>query len=165
MTNPFMTDGDNLYAENANAALLLFTAGQTQAIIELPTDMDDGVFVESGPAKAQFMICELILEDNVGLSFDASGIELQSGTSGKAIVRVYPNILPFSNWDLIQWSSVGTVTCDIKKDMGTTLVSSDINNPCDLMEESIVGEYVDFEFTLSDGGGISFISLVFTGGI
>lgn len=167
MTNNFKDALVNkkFYAENANAALLLYSLGQTQAVIELPTDMDDGVFVDDGPAKAQFMICELILDDNVGLTTDASGIELKSGTSGKATVRVYPNILPFNCWDIVQWSNTETVTCNIKKDMGVTTVESNISNPKDLQSLDIGGEYVDFEFTLGTSAILSFVTLVFTGGI
>lgn len=165
MTNYFKTNQDGFGAEDANAAMLLYGMGETQATIALPRNLEDGVFpTNPGVVKAEFATIEIIKDDNITVTDNI--ISLASGGSGRATIRVYPNILPIKTWDLIQWSNEGgTVTCDIKKDMGQTSVATNISNPCDLQEVEIGGEYIDFEFTLNTGAELAYVTFIFTGGI
>jgi len=165
MTNYFKTNQDGFGAEDANAAMLLYGMGETQVVIALPRNLEDGVFpTTTSVVKAEFATIEIIKDDNITITDTI--ISLASGDSGRATIRVYPNILPLKTWDIIQWSSMGgTVTCNIKKDMGQTTVATNISNPLDLQGVEIGGEYVDFEFTLTTGAELGYVTFIFTGGM
>jgi hypothetical protein len=155
MSNPFMTDEDNFYAEMYNGAIALAVQGEPQITLELPLDYDGLAFVE-GLQKCKMVLVNLILTNTI---ISSNKIALAPGqTTGKARFRVYPNIEPFKEWVSVAFTTTkttGTVTCTIYKGgdhdtLGTTLVHSNIANPEDLFDESLGLEYVDFEFTLTE---------------
>jgi len=178
MSNPFIQIGDNLNAEAWNGAISLFAGIQAMITLTLPDDIGDtGVFVNgtvdenNNPiyVKAGFMLLHLTL---VNTEIYNNTIRLISGnTTGTATFRVYPNIEPFKNWNLISWvktATTGTVNCIIKRVSNNSTIDSNIANPKDLTSESMGLEFIDFIFTLTQVSGnspvLNSISLKLQGG-
>lgn len=168
-TNPFLKSNDETYVEQINGALAIFALGKPQFIINMPDDYDEGDYDE-GLNKVGPMVCNLILSNT---EINENVIRLITGqTSGTAIFRVYPNIDPFKVWRQILWTktaTTGTITCDLKKDYGATMVNDNIANPANLLSESIGYEYVDFVFTLTQVSGdrptLDTVEIKFDGGL
>ena len=178
MSNPFINIDDNLNAEAWNGAILFYAACNPTITITLPTDiMDAGNFIlgtvdeNNNPifTKAGFMLLNLSL---VNTEIYNNTIRLiGSNTTGTATFRVYPNIEPFKNWNLISWvktATTGTVNCIIKRVSNNTTIDSNIANPKDLTSESMGLEFIDFVFTLTQVSGnnpvLNSIQLALQGG-
>ena len=172
--NPYVQIGDNFDAESYNGAIALIAAFKPLFTINLPADLDGGIFVIGSVdseenlvyTKAAFMVTFLTL---VNTQITSGTIQLLPGQStGTATFRKYPNIQPLKTWKNISWvaGSTGAVNCTINRVSDGSVIDANISNPQDLTDESMGLEWIDFIFTLSGSNPVlENISLQLQGGM
>jgi hypothetical protein len=161
--NPFINIGDDLLAEVYNGGVTFLAAFNPLFTINLPDDLDGGVFVIGSVddlgnlsyIKAAFMLTFLTL---VNTQITNGTIQLAAGqTTGTATFRIYPNIEPLLNWESISWiaGTGGSLECTINRVSDSTIIQSNISNPQDLSAEDMGLEFIDFIFTLTQESGVN----------
>ena len=169
MTNTFIKDGEDVYAEAINGAQLFMAASTPKVTMVLPTDYDAATFL-AGEQKVAFVLVNVTL--GTGTSIASNKLTL-TGSTGTVNIRVYPNLEPFKSWLNMTWTTTtpgtSSVTCKLYKNFGVTLVDSSYTSGEDMSGKGLGLEYVDFQFTLTADGTnkptINSLTLQFTGGL